>query len=149
MGNGNGAFGIGYKFEKLSPNISFGWASIFDRGNISGEEIKYSAFDMSPKIGLDLSLSNKPIETYISVSFGTFFWRLPNTLNYSFFTETGIGLQKLFGEMEFGSEAGIYYRVVNYDRDDSYRFSNHKLSQYVKVNLKYYFIKKRNRTRAE
>jgi hypothetical protein len=139
-----GGAGIGYKIGKFSPNINFTFNAYLDRGRIKGQSQNLNDVEFVPQIGFDYSLLSKTVELFIPFQIGTFFWELPSTLNYSFFTELGIGAQKRFDEIEIGGNVGLYYRIVNYDQDTNYQFSNHHLSQYVKLQIKYYFGKKNN-----
>lgn len=136
-----GGAGFGYRMGKFSPNFSFTLNAYFDRAKIDGQSKDYDEIEFVPQIGFDYSLFSQTVEIFIPFQIGTYFWQLPSTLNYSFFTEGGIGVQKRFDEIEFGGTIGLYYRIVNYDQNENYRFSDHHITQFVKLHMKYYFGK--------
>jgi hypothetical protein len=136
-----GGFGLGYRIGKFSPNLNCTFNSYFDRSKINGKEQNDNDIEIVPQIGIDYSLYNKKVELFIPFQIGTYFWQLPSSLNYSFFTELGIGAQKQIESLEVGGNVGVYYRVVNYDENDNYKFSNHQISQYVKIHIRYYLKK--------
>lgn len=138
IGNSTGCFGIGYRLGRTSPNIRIMFETYLNREMVSGGSNKNLRYNISPIMGFDISLINKAVEVYVPMNFGAQFRSGPTNINYSLFSELGIGLQRAIDKFEFGGDVGFHYLVINYDHDFKHPFIHHTLSQYISIHLKFY-----------